>query len=214
MREAPIGVHGPGNVVAGAVDGGTAKVRSFVALPLPPSLQTELLDAAKSISADLSTVKWSRKVENLHVTLKFLGDVAVDHLAKLAAALLEEGVLGRTFQATVRGFGAFPDARQATTIWVGVEAEDGRLQELADMMERVGERLGLWRMDRSKPRRPFRPHITVGRCKQGVDARRALEPLRSRGFGTFPVAALDVYESRLGREGSTYVLRGRAPLLQ
>lgn len=202
MTEAPFASR------AGA-EPGAMKVRSFVAVPLPPQVQAQVLDAAKSIGAELPTVKWSRKVENLHVTLTFLGDVAVDHLASLEAGLVEQGTRHRTFPVTVRGFGAFPEARHATTIWAGVEDGGGRLQEIAAVVARVAEGLGL-----SKPPRSFRPHVTVGRCKRAVDTRRALEPWQSRSFGTFPVTALHVYESQLGRDGSTYVLRGRVPLLQ
>ena len=62
--------------------------------------------------------------------------------------------------------------------------------------------------------RAFRPHVTLGRSKRGVDARSALAAwgARSRDLGTFTVDAIHIYESRLGGDGSTYVLRGRAPL--
>ncbi|HEY4185368.1 MAG TPA: RNA 2',3'-cyclic phosphodiesterase [Polyangia bacterium] len=200
--------------VASPAEAGTVELRSFVALPLPARVQGAVLEAAQGLGAALPDVKWARKAENLHVTLKFLGDVTANRLETLAAALqalqtlTDEGTLGPAFPLTVRGFGAFPDEAHAATIWAGVEDGAGRLSEVAASVDRVVARLGF-----ACERRPFRPHVTVGRCKRGVDARQALAPWRSRDFGTVTVTALDLYESRLGGAGSTYVLRGRAPLL-
>jgi 2'-5' RNA ligase len=79
-------------------------------------------------------------------------------------------------------------------------------------VERAAEAQGFARQADEEERRPFRAHVTVGRCKRRIDARRALSPWRARQLGSFTVAELHVYESILGGAGSTYVLRGRAPL--
>lgn len=183
------------------------RLRSFVAVPLPAELQQQLLDGARSLAAELPAVKWSAKVENLHLTVRFLGDVSLSTLSVLAEALSEASSGHPTFALALHGLGAFPDAQHANTFWAGIDDGEGQLARVVDLVEGAFERLGV-----ARERRPFHPHVTVGRCKAGVDARRALEGWRGHHFGTVAVTALHLYESRLGGGGSTYVLRCRAPL--
>lgn len=214
---AAAGEGGPGTPTEGAgperAGGNTARgeaggVRSFVAVPLAAPLQAELLATARGLEPALPAVKWTRKVENLHVTIEFLGPIPEARLRTLADALAEELAARSPFALELQGFGAFPDERRAMSIWVGVVDPDGRLAAVATSVRRVTARMGF-----ASERRAFRPHVTVGRCKRGVDARGALEAWRTRRLGIAPVGEVHLYESRLGQEGSTYLLRGRAPLL-
>jgi len=199
-----------GSVMAEETEGRTGGegVRSFVAVALPEEVREEVLGAAKGLSGELPEVRWTRKVENLHVTVQFLGPVVESRIETLAGALAEELAARSPFAMELRGLGAFPDERHATSLWVGVVDPDRRLEGVATSVRRVTGRMGL-----VPERRAFRPHVTVGRCKRGVDVRLAIEPWRTRSFGVVSVDEVHLYESRLGREGSTYLLRGRAPLL-
>jgi 2'-5' RNA ligase len=181
-------------------------LRSFVAVPLPGAVQTEIAEAAR----ELSGVKWSKKPENFHVTLKFLGAVAAERLAALQEALTPALADVAPFELEVRGFGAFPSDQEATVLFAGVEDGQGRLERLAATVEAVATRLGF---DRDERR--FTGHVTVGRSKEGCDVHAALEPLTARAFGAVAVEEIHVYESRLSplpHEPSTYVLRHRVPL--
>ena len=191
-----------------AEEGEGQGVRSFVAVALPLEVQERVLAAARALAGELPEVRWTRKVENLHVTVQFLGTVAEARIETLAGALAEELAARSPFAMELRGLGAFPDERHATSLWVGVVDPDGRLEGVASSVRRATGRMGL-----VPERRAFRPHVTVGRCKRGVDVRPAIEPWRARSFGVVSVGEVHLYESRLGREGSTYLLRGRAPLL-
>lgn len=182
-------------------------IRSFVAVPLPPEVQAAVQAAAIDLSSELPDVRWSRKPENLHVTMAFLGNVQPAQLDALGAALMQKLATRTTFPVILQGFGAFPDEVGATTLWTGVEDPDGGLRAVASELDEVVHGLGL-----ATEQRAFRPHVTVGRCKRGVDARRAFERWRSHRFATVTVSALHVYESRRGGQGATYVLRGQAPL--
>jgi RNA 2',3'-cyclic 3'-phosphodiesterase len=189
-------------------------IRSFIAVPLPETIRAELLATAVALGGQLPGVKWSRKVENLHVTIKFLGKVPEDRFDAVSDAL------GRTargvprFEIDVRGMGAFPSPRRASVIWVGVTSGSERLAQVAAAVETMTAELGVG----ERESRPFRGHVTVGRAqeKRGVDARAALAPLTDRAFGRVAVDELHLYESRLGggpnNPGSTYVLRSRAAL--
>lgn len=189
-------------------------VRSFVAIPLPDRVRADLLAAVVALQPTLPGVKWSRKAENLHVTVKFLGQVAEERIGELGMALARAAATVPRFDVEVRGMGAFPSARKASVIWVGVEATDteGRLARVAEAVEGAALELGIG----ERETRPFRAHVTVGRAKGGVDARAALARFADRSFGKMTIEELHLYESRLGGgsddAGSTYVLRSRAPL--
>ena len=190
----------------------SAGIRSFIAVPLPETIRAGVFAAAQELAAVLPGVRWSRKVENLHVTVKFLGDVADAKLAELVASL--SGVLPAVprFRVELRRMGAFPSARHASVIWAWVDDVQRGLQALAAAVEAAGERVGL-----PREKRPFTGHVTVGRSKRGgVDARAALDAFADREFGSTDVHEVHLYESKLGggadNAGSTYVLRHAAAL--
>jgi 2'-5' RNA ligase len=183
-------------------------VRSFVAIPLPGAVQNEIAEAARTLARELPGVKWSKKPENLHVTVKFLGPVAEPRLAEIGAALSAALTDVPRFELAMRGFDAFPTTARANVLFAGVDERGGRgLAAVARIAESVLERFGFPREARA-----FTGHVTIGRSKEGVDARAALAPWAGRAFGAVSVDELHVYESRLGGEGSTYVLRSRAAL--
>jgi 2'-5' RNA ligase len=191
---------------------GEKAVRSFVAVPLPASVQQAVFGVAAALAPALPGVRWSRKVENLHVTVKFLGDVDPAKLAAFGADLQVALATLRMFDIAVRGMGAFPSARRANIIWAGIDDSTGGLQKAAALVETVAGTAGVG----EREKRPFRGHVTVGRAKAAVDAGPPLSRLGDRAFGVATVDALHVYESQLGggpdHAGSTYVLRHRAAL--
>jgi 2'-5' RNA ligase len=190
----------------------TKPIRSFVAVPLPASVRQSVFAAAGELGRALPGVKWSRKPENLHVTIKFLGPVEEAKLAAFGEALGESLAAMPRFGVELRGLGAFPSARKANVLWAGVADDGGRLGAVAAIVEERAARLGIG----ERSNRPFRAHVTVGRSKEGVDARAALAPFGERAFGPAPVDEVLVFESRLGggrdNAGSTYVLRHTAAL--
>lgn len=187
----------------------TETLRSFVAIPLPSAVQAELAQAAASLARELPGVKWSKKPQNLHVTVKFLGPVAVDRLEAISAALAQAFAQVPRFAFELRGFGAFPSERHARIVFVGIDDAEKKLAAIAEIVEDVCGRFGF-----AREQRAFTAHVTVGRCERrgGVDARAALAPWSKHGFGIVQLDEVHVYESQLGGEGSTYVLRYRATL--
>ncbi len=190
-------------------------IRSFVAVPLPETVRANVFAAAGELARALPQqvdLKWSRKIENLHVTIKFLGPVEEPKLASFGGALAASLQALPPFGIEVRGLGAFPSPRKANVLWAGVADDGGRLGAVAEAVEEVAARLGIG----ERSNRPFRAHVTVGRSKQGVDARAALAPFGERAFGAASVDEVLVFESRLGsgpdNVGSTYILRHKAAL--
>ncbi|HXU03552.1 MAG TPA: RNA 2',3'-cyclic phosphodiesterase [Polyangia bacterium] len=189
----------------------TDSVRSFVAVPLPEEIRTRILVAAQELARALPDVKWFRKLENLHITVKFLGQVEEDKLTALGQDLAQALAPVPRFRLDVRGMGAFPSPRKANVVWAGIAEGAPGLKAVADAVEGVSERFGF-----AREQRAFTGHVTVGRSVRskgrGVDARAAIDAFGGRDFGGTTVEEVHVYESRLGGAGSTYVLRSRAAL--
>jgi 2'-5' RNA ligase len=192
-----------------------AKVRSFVAVPLPAEVRTAILGATQGLAAALPDIKWAHRAENLHITLKFLGQVDEALLARFASALAEALGSGAGFDIHLRGVGAFPSVRDARVIWVGVDDPSRRLTEVARIVDEVADRMAVG-ADAELGRREFRAHVTVGRTprqpRRGIDASAALAPWSERAFGSASVNEVQLYESITGGDASTYVLRGTATL--
>jgi len=202
------------------------EVRSFVAVPLPPGIQQEIFEAARGLAWQLPGMKWSRKASNLHVTLGFLGQVEEERLGGFAVEL-ERSLMGLPgFRLGLRGFGGFPSPHRADVIWAGVDDPSGMLGHAAAAVEELARRFGFPgdsrlreadTMSRAAARsRPFRGHVTVARAARRevrpADARAALAPWANHSFGEIWVNEVHLYESILGGDGSTYVLRGMATL--
>jgi len=179
-------------------------VRLFVALNLPAPVR-EALWAATARARDLGLpVKWVRG-EGLHLTLKFLGDVADEREPELAAALTRAAAGARGLALALGGFGVFPDFRRPRVVWVGITPEPG-LEILQHRVEQEFAPLGF-----PTEARAFRPHITLGRAAR--DARPAAltgleEALGRLEFAeTALVSALDLMQSTLQSGGPVYHVR-------
>jgi len=190
-------------------------IRSFVAVPLSAPVRAAILEATGGAEARVPEVKWTRKAENLHVTLMFLGQVDPERLAHFGAAL--GGALAHRprFSVQLRGVGAFPSLKNAQVIWVGVEDPSRQLGEVARAVFDVAEQLAVGDVAEQR-RRSFTAHVTVGRTPRrsrgAGDVTAALAPWAERVFGEVLVHEVHLYESITGGDASTYVLRGTAAL--
>jgi 2'-5' RNA ligase len=134
---------------------------------------------------------------NLHVTLRFLGDVDEVTRDRLSAALVESN-LGGPFEIRLGEMGAFPRPAKASVLWISLAAGKQSLLRLNGVVEEACDASGLEPEDR-----PFAPHLTISRIRPEVDVRPLLlsyraEPIRWRA------SVLTLFESRLGRGGATY----------
>ena len=135
------------------------RVRAFVAVFPPLEIREALIGAAHELPI-VGEVRWIRP-ENVHLTLKFLGDVSQDDLLVRVTEALEP-VRDRhgPFVAESSGFGAFPSASRARILWAGIGEGSEPLRALAKDVEASLEPLGFGREDRV-----YRPHLTLGRAR-------------------------------------------------
>jgi 2'-5' RNA ligase len=108
----------------------TEKIRSFIAVELPGEIQQALAGLETKFKASGGApVKWVEP-KNIHLTLKFLGDVDSGNINSITTALREASRGVRPFSITLSGTGVFPDARRVRVVWVGLEGDLDKLSQL------------------------------------------------------------------------------------
>jgi 2'-5' RNA ligase len=176
-------------------------MRLFVAVFPPPEVVRAALDLAYSLpdGPAASRLRWTPP-ENVHLTLKFLGDTETDTLPELSTALA--GACGRLapFDAQPSGLlGAFPSERRASVVWAGIGKGAGELTALAAAVEAALEPLGF-----PAESRAYRPHLTLVRVK-GRPLRLELPTVgEAASLPSFRVESVRLMESRLGPGGASY----------
>lgn len=185
-------------------------IRTFIALELSEEIRRELTSDLSMLKRRAPLVKWVAP-ENLHLTLRFLGDIKENELAEIFDAL-EETVAGTVppFALEVFGFGAFPGWQHPRVVWAGCGDGAEEAISLAAAVEEACVDLGY-----EPERRQFRPHITLGRVKLPADADGlddAVEKLERKNYGYFDVDAVVVYMSDLRRTGPVYSPMARIEL--
>ena len=188
-------------------------LRAFIALEIPASIQESIQQQTAGLRkvASSSLVRWV-PAENLHLTLKFLGDVSSTSLQFVTQMLSREASQYPGFSMQVGGLGAFPSARRARVLWIGIRAPE-TLSALQRSLDSAAARLGYPPEDR-----PFSPHLTIGRVKQTAaptDLQRiqaALEAASVGPLGKADVSAVHLIKSDLKPTGSVYTRLFSAPL--
>lgn len=183
--------------------------RAFIALNLPEADREALHAAAHPVRHAVESGAWVAAA-NLHLTLKFLGNVDEPPLASIGERLREIAAGHRPLTLDVGGAGVFPNFRAPRIVWLGV-GQDARLELLYHDVERACEDLGF-----PVEGRAFRPHLTLGRLKTPPDANarsRLREALRELTESRrVVVRTVDLMASRPGTGGSRYTVMSAAPL--
>ncbi len=186
------------------------KIRTFVAAEVSSAVRDRAADVIERLRGAGAKVKWV-KTENLHVTLKFLGDVEEAEIHRVCRAV--EGAVADLppFDVEVRGAGAFPDTRRPRNVWLGIAEGAGQVGELHGRIEAALEELGF-----PREARRFQPHLTIGRIRRGGPGVAELGELIAQNgdleIGRARLTEAVVYSSRLAPSGPIYEALARAPL--
>ncbi len=180
-------------------------IRAFIAIELTPEVQNSLEKVSRKLQAQVNArvVRWVPP-ENIHLTLKFLGDVSVKNLDVLQELIAGEAAQHKPMEFSVGGLGAFPKTRRPRVIWVGIEAP-AELHALQRSIEARTTRIGY-----PPDNRPFSPHLTIGRVNRSAspeDIRNIGDVLNAMpvGFlGAVRVQAVHLFKSDLRPTGAVY----------
>jgi len=181
------------------------QVRSFIAIELPDELRLGLAQLqARLKTGKQLPVKWLYPY-SIHLTLKFLGNIAIDKISEITKAM-EAAVQGMSpFHLEVSGLGTFPNLRRVQVVWVGVSGEVAQLSQLQQRIESNLAPLGF-----APESRPFTPHLTLARLREraSLDERQSFGQLiastKFEAVYGFSVDSINLMRSQLTREGAIY----------
>jgi len=179
-------------------------LRAFIAVELPLEIRKTVGSTTSKLRNELGAlIRWV-PIENMHLTLKFLGDVSPSNVEMLSQMLHAETDLFTCFDLRLSGIGSFPSLKRPRVIYIGIQAP-AVLESLHRGIESAAHRLGY-----ESEERGFSPHLTIGRVKQNVTAteqqviRRALEGTKIDSLGTTRVDSVQLFKSDLRPTGSVY----------
>ncbi len=186
------------------------EIRSFLAFELPPEIRETLSVVSDDGRTLPLNVRWSRVV-NIHLTVVFMGNVREDQIGLIGE------VAGRIchghapFRIQVKGAGLFGSRRNPRVLWVGLGGETDRMSGFRDVLQKNLAPFGI-----KEEKRPFRPHLTLGRFRKGAKTDPSLEDLLLKyqdlnGPGCL-LRELALFKSDLRPGGAEYTRLGVWPL--
>jgi len=184
-------------------------IRSFIAIDFPEETRKALEDIQKELKQCGAGVRWV-KSSSIHLTLKFLGNIHPAQVDDIALAVSREIRDDSPITLRAAGLGAFPNQRKPRVIWIGMEGEVQRLSRIQARVENAVEPLGF-----AREKRPYRPHLTIGRVKDRRRLQSLVEAMASLDvpeFNSFDADEIILYKSDLRPTGAIYTKLHRMPL--
>ena len=178
-------------------------MRTFIAIALPKEIKEALAGLEKELKASEADVKWVSP-ENIHLTLKFLGEIEDKTLEKIIKIIDDTAKKKNKFQVRISSLGAFPKIDFPRVIWVGVDIGDKEAKNIAEGLEEEIAKIGI-----PKENRPFSSHITIGRTKSSLNREKLVQDLRNKAeLGgkklEFYVTKITLFKSTLTPRGPIY----------
>ncbi len=176
-------------------------IRTFIALELPGKIISSIGQVQERIATYGFRIRWIRP-ENIHLTLKFLGDMKAANIDKVGGVMDESVSEYSPIPLKVKGIGVFPGIKRPRVIWTGIS---GQVNQLIGLQKRLEENLD--GMGFPKENRSFKAHLTFGRVKNRLDPKRfgdALKEFSSFESEEFVADRVILYKSDLKPTGAVY----------
>lgn len=184
-------------------------LRLFIAMELSPEIQNQLSQIQKQLKSSGADVKWV-KPENIHLTLKFLGETKTSLVENIEKNLQETAEHFEKFEFQLNELGAFPRIQSPRVIWVNAFEPMGIIAKIVSILEEKLEKLGF-----AKECREFTPHITIGRVRSSDARFNLVEKLKQEKINQpqiQKVNKLTLFKSTLTPSGPIYEILNHANL--
>jgi 2'-5' RNA ligase len=187
-------------------------MRTFIAIELPQEIKDSLSRIQAQLKSSGADVKWVEP-KNIHLTLKFLGEIDEKRLEKISAILEEVAKEKGTFALRIASCGAFPKINSPRVIWVGVDKGNRETEEIARGLEERIAKVGIPKEDR-----PFSSHITLGRTRSPTNRQSLAEVLNKLAVDfakenlEFKATKITLFKSTLTPKGPIYEVLKEASL--
>lgn len=176
-------------------------IRAFIAIPLDLKIQQAIERIQNHLKKTNSEVKWV-KPENIHITLKFLGDIDLRQINSVKEVLANLTQNTKRFTIELTRLGAFPNIDRPRTLWVGLKDSKQRLNQFSMSLEKALGKIRFQAYEKS-----FSPHITIGRIRSSENikalSRSILEYHVPEGLSQ-TTSNITLYKSTLNSEGPAY----------
>ena len=171
-------------------------LRAFISLPVSSEVLGKIVACQQELAAEAGeAVRWTPE-EQIHLTLQFLGTVALAEVEQIKTRLTMRTML----RLRAHGIGGFPSLRNPRVLWVGL---GGDINELKTLQSAVADATG------RKEERPFHPHLTIGRVREGQRFCVNLDRWKDMHFGDWEVRELLLMQSKLSPKGATHSVLAR-----
>ncbi len=183
-------------------------MRTFIAIELPGPIQEEISRVTGELRSYFPGVRWSNP-ENIHLTLRFLGEIDPAQLDLLKKAVDEAASQVSGIRLNVENIGFFGSKSNPRVIWLGLN-DSSELSALAGKVEKAVEEAGFGKADK-----PFRPHLTLARVRRKLDRPpdwEAIYKTLPASWPHWPVSEMLVIKSTLTSSGPIYETLARCPL--
>jgi RNA 2',3'-cyclic 3'-phosphodiesterase len=178
----------------------SASIRSFICIEVPGSIRQRLEELQICLRRVGGEVSWV-KVSNIHLTLKFLGDITSSSVEVIRKAVIHASTDLNPFEIRVSGTGCFPSARNPRVLWVGLTDVSRQLNLLHSEIDRQLAQNGF-----PSDHRQFSPHLTLGRFRTARNSQPVVEALLREGFEpkSFLADRVILMRSQLNAGGTIY----------
>lgn len=175
-------------------------IRTFICIELPDQLKKKIGDLQAQLQPQAAGISWVRP-QNVHLTLKFLGDIDESRLPEIATALEEIAAHYAPFTLVPEGQGVFPHVKGPRVFWLGIRETTGTLMRLQQAVEDRLQALGF-----AKEPRAFTPHLTIGRTRPYRKPKELTATFMALSFSAeaFEVDHLTIMRSELKPTGAVY----------
>lgn len=184
-------------------------LRTFIAIELPDEIQKKLGDFSNSLKNPQDKISWVSP-KNIHLTLKFLGNVPVGDIDSIQNVISDTAKLYTSFEASIKGTGIFPSERSPRVLWIGTDKGKEDIKIIYTDMENRLASIGI-----PKEERGFTAHLTIGRIKYIKDTKEFAQNISKHKedlFGNFTVDSISLVKSILTPKGSVYETLYKAAL--
>jgi 2'-5' RNA ligase len=184
-------------------------IRTFIAVELSPAIILEIAKLQKEFTKSGLDVKWV-KPENVHLTLKFLGDISTPATKMVGYAMVRAIKHQKPFSLDLNGMGCFPHIRRPRVIWIGISGQTDILYDIHARLDENLDKLGF-----PKEARTFKAHLTLARVKRKLD-RTGLAEALTKGthfkHHQLMVNEIVLFKSQLRPTGAVYTKLMHVPL--
>jgi 2'-5' RNA ligase len=187
-------------------------MRTFIAIELPGEIKDALASLIEQLKKTQADVKWVAP-GNIHLTLKFLGEIDEESVEKVIQILEESTKDKDRFVIKISSLGCFPNINSVRIIWIGIDKGDNETRKIANELEKNVAKIGI-----PEENRPFSSHITIGRTRSSLNREKLVGELQNLTNNSglarleFTVTKITLFKSTLTPKGPIYEVLKEASL--